>query len=59
MAIASFGNKKKGFEDNSLADELGICRTRDVSALAGGECGHGHNFRYSPCLLGQKAWLGV
>ena len=47
------------FEDHALTDELGIPRTREVYALAGGERGHEHNCSFSPCLLGQKEWRGV
>ena len=46
------------FKDNALTDELGIVRTRVIHALAGGVRGRDLNFGFSPCLLGQRAWLG-
>ena len=46
------------FKDHTLTDELGIVRTRVIHALAGGARGREQNFGFSPCLLGQRAWLG-
>jgi hypothetical protein len=46
-------------KDNALTDELGIPRTREAYALAGGERGHERKCGFSPCFLGQKAWRGV
>ena len=52
-----FGNKKEGnFKDHALTDELGICPTRVINALAGGARGREQNFGFSPRLLGQRAW---
>jgi hypothetical protein len=49
----------KIYTDHTMNDELGICRTRVIYALAGGERGQERNCGFSPCLLGQKAWRGV
>jgi len=46
------------FKDHALTDELGICPTRVIHALAGDARGREQNFGFSPCLLGQKAWRG-
>ena len=46
------------FKDHALTDELGIIRTRLIHALAGGARRREQNFGFSPCLLGQRAWLG-
>ena len=45
------------FEDQALANELGIAPTREVHALAVGTRGHGRTCGFSSCLLGQKACL--
>ena len=48
--------KRGNFKDHALTDELGICPTRVIHALAGGARGREQNFGFSPCLLGQRAW---
>ena len=54
------GRNKLGiFKDNALTDELGICPTRVIHALAGGARGREQNFGFSPRLLGQRAWREV
>ena len=48
--------KRGNFKDHALTDELGICPTRVIYALAGSARGREQNFGFSPCLLGQRAW---
>ena len=48
----------KIYTDHTLTGELGMCRTRVIYALAGGERGFERNFGFSPCRLGQIARRG-
>jgi hypothetical protein len=40
-----------------ITEELGKLRTRVIHALAGSARGRERNLGFSPCLLGQRAWL--
>jgi hypothetical protein len=51
-------NKKGGYTDHTLNDELEILRTREDHSLAVSARGHEQNCGFSPCLLGQKALRG-